>query len=98
MCNPIPQVNSELCNLCGLCVEACTCHAVEMGEQGPVFRCADDDTVQCVDELRCHCLCEEVCPTGAIECSYEIVVEERQGKSSPACISDQRLDSRSQES
>ncbi len=98
MSNPIPQINQELCNLCGLCVEACSCHSVEMGDQGPVFRCADDDTVKCVDESRCHCLCEEVCPTGAIECSYEIVVEEGQVTSSPGRNPGQRLDSHSEES
>ncbi|MGQ9493459.1 MAG: 4Fe-4S binding protein [Anaerolineae bacterium] len=75
---PIPQVNEELCTRCGLCVEVCSCPAVEMGEQGPLFHCAEDaylTSTQCVD---CGCLCEEVCPTGAIQCAFDIVLDDSQ--------------------
>ena len=92
MCNPLPQVNQQLCNLCGFCVEACSCSSLELGEQGPVFRCADDPEAQCLDEARCHCLCEEVCPTGAIECLYEIVLDESQDEP-PARVPKQGKDS-----
>ncbi len=96
MSSLLPRINQELCNLCGLCVEACSCQSVEMGEHGPVFRCADDAMVQCVEESQCHCLCEEVCPTGALECSYEIVLEDRQDDS-PACAAQRRMGSRPKE-
>ncbi|HEY71910.1 MAG: 4Fe-4S ferredoxin [Chloroflexi bacterium] len=65
-----PQVDRASCTLCGLCVEACRCHVVEMGERGPVFNCE-----LCPSTGACDCwyLCEEVCPTGAITCAFEIV-------------------------
>ncbi len=76
MSSPIPQVDNELCTRCGLCVEACFCQSLQMGEQGPVLECASDSFAVCVEDVRCDCLCEEVCPTGAIKCAYEIVSED----------------------
>ena len=72
-----PQVDEALCNLCGLCVEACPCHAVELGEKGPVFTCPEacPHSPPCVESASFCGLCEEVCPTGAITCSFEIVLE-----------------------
>jgi formate hydrogenlyase subunit 6/NADH:ubiquinone oxidoreductase subunit I len=95
MCNPLPQVNQQLCNLCGFCVEACSCSSLQMGEQGPVFRCAEDPEVPCLEESRCHCLCEEVCPTGAIKCFYEIVLGESQDNPT-ACVPKKSTDSHPQ--
>jgi formate hydrogenlyase subunit 6/NADH:ubiquinone oxidoreductase subunit I len=73
----LPQLDETLCNLCGLCVEACPCHAVKLGEQGPIFSCPDTcltaDT--CIARANGCSLCEEVCPTGAITCAFEIVLE-----------------------
>ncbi len=94
MSNPLPQINQQLCNLCGLCVEACNCRSLEMGEQGPVFHCAEEPEVACAEEARCHCLCEEVCPTGAIQCSYEILLEDSQDNP-PARTAGQRRDRQS---
>ncbi len=68
-----PQVDETRCTLCGLCVEACRCHAVELGERGPVFDCHKACPVP--GAYDCWCLCEEVCPTGAITCTFEIVAE-----------------------
>lgn len=82
MCKPLPKVDKELCTRCGLCVEACSCHSLEMGEQGPVFRCADESYSACPVDFECACLCEEVCPTGAIQCVFEIVLEDGQETSS----------------
>jgi formate hydrogenlyase subunit 6/NADH:ubiquinone oxidoreductase subunit I len=76
MVNPIPQVHEELCTRCGLCVEACLCRSLQMGEQGPVLSCMSESSVVCMENIRCDCLCEEVCPTGAIQCEYEIVSED----------------------
>ena len=73
----LPEVDESRCNLCGLCVEACACRAVQLGEKGPVFvapeRCLRQ--TECSADADCACLCEEVCPTGAISCSFEIVAE-----------------------
>jgi formate hydrogenlyase subunit 6/NADH:ubiquinone oxidoreductase subunit I len=68
-----PQVDETLCNLCGLCVEVCPCHAVELGERGPIFDCPKECII--TEGLENCCLCEEVCPTGAITCAFEIVLE-----------------------
>lgn len=78
MAKPLPQVNIELCTRCGLCVEACACPAVEMGEQGPVFHCAEVTCPIGLEDMECECICEEVCPTGAIQCTYEILLEDSQ--------------------
>lgn len=69
----LPQLDESLCNLCGLCVEACPCHAVELGERGPIFDCPE--VCLGTEGLEGCCLCEEVCPTGAITCAFEIVLE-----------------------
>jgi formate hydrogenlyase subunit 6/NADH:ubiquinone oxidoreductase subunit I len=78
----LPQVEETRCTLCGLCVEACPCHAVTLGEQEPVFACPEGCPGHCTDTeaLDCSCLCEEVCPTGAIACAFEIVLEADQGR------------------
>jgi len=77
-----PQVDEARCTLCGLCVEACPCQAIELGEKGPVFACPEScpHTAPCDEALGCSCLCEEVCPTGAITCAFEIVLEAEQSK------------------
>ncbi len=70
----LPQVDQDRCTLCGLCVEVCPCHAVELGERGAIFSC----TEKCSSIYACpgeNPLCEEVCPTGAITCAFEIVLE-----------------------
>lgn len=78
MKGPLPQISEELCIRCGLCVESCACLAVELGEQGPVFHCAEVSCPIGLEGMECACLCEEVCPTGAIQCAYEIVLEDSQ--------------------
>jgi formate hydrogenlyase subunit 6/NADH:ubiquinone oxidoreductase subunit I len=69
----LPQLDETLCNLCGLCVEACPCHAVKLGERGPIFDCPE--VCPGTEGPEVCCLCEEVCPTGAITCAFEIVME-----------------------
>lgn len=74
----LPQVDESLCTRCGLCVEACPCGAIRLGEGGPVFDCSElsQRSIECRDSGHgcCMYLCEEVCPTGAIRCSFEIVI------------------------
>jgi formate hydrogenlyase subunit 6/NADH:ubiquinone oxidoreductase subunit I len=71
----LPVVDQALCTLCGLCVEACPCHAVKLGEQGPVFACPEVCPSTGSEASNCCCLCEEICPTDAISCAFEIVFE-----------------------
>jgi formate hydrogenlyase subunit 6/NADH:ubiquinone oxidoreductase subunit I len=79
----LPQVDYTRCTLCGLCVEACLCGSVELGERGPVFNCPESCHSTCAATLGFFCLGEEVCPTGAITCSFEIVLESEQEVSGP---------------
>jgi len=95
----LPQVDKTRCTLCGLCVEACPCHAIELGEQGPVFACPEacPHTATCDEALGCSCLCEEVCPSGAISCAFEIVLEADQRKDADdgsASVKDEMLSPR----
>jgi formate hydrogenlyase subunit 6/NADH:ubiquinone oxidoreductase subunit I len=69
----LPQVDETRCTLCGLCVEACPCHAVKLGERRPMFDCPE--VCPGTGRPEVCCLCEEVCPTGAITCAFEIVLE-----------------------
>jgi 4Fe-4S ferredoxin len=64
----MPVVDQELCNLCGLCVEVCHCGALLLA----------GDSIVVVETMECgYCTeCEVVCPTGAIRCPYEIIIEE----------------------
>lgn len=78
----MPQVDETRCTLCGLCVEACPCHAVKLGDQGPIFSCPEvcPNVPVCAQGLGGCCLCEEVCPTGAITYAFEIILETDQDK------------------
>ncbi len=64
----MPEIDLEKCNGCGLCVDVCNCHAVVMVNNRAII----------IESKLCGwcALCEVVCPTGAIRCAYEIVIEE----------------------
>lgn len=64
----MPTIDPRLCNGCGLCVEVCRCNAWSLV----------DNVATVVETEECgYCTeCEAVCPTGAIRCSYEIVITE----------------------
>ena len=75
MIRMLPQFDAMLCTQCGLCAEACRCGSIEMAATGPVFHCPDVCSYEHADTVACDCLCEEVCPTGAISCAFDIVLE-----------------------
>jgi len=76
----LPDVDETRCTLCGLCVQACPCHAVQMADGGPIFFCPEvcPNDGACAELGGC-CLCEEACPSGAITWAYEIVMDTSQG-------------------
>lgn len=64
---PMPEINQDKCNLCGLCIEICRCNAIVLM----------NNVVTCIETEECHwcTLCEAICPTGALTCSFEIIIE-----------------------
>jgi MinD superfamily P-loop ATPase len=64
----MPVIDPEKCNGCGLCVSVCFCNAL-------VF-IGDIATVVETDECGWCTECEAVCPTEAISCAFEIVIED----------------------
>ena len=64
----MPLIDREKCNGCGLCISVCS-------DNGLVLV---DNVVTIVETVECvWCLeCEVVCPTSAIACPFEIVLEE----------------------
>ena len=64
----MPAIDVAKCNGCVLCIGVCGCGALAL--VGKVV--AVTETVEC-DWCRD---CELVCPTGAISCPFEIVVQQ----------------------
>ena len=64
----MPVIDLSKCNACGLCIDACACKAIVL----------ISSVVTVIETEACGwCLsCENICPTGAIACPYEIVVED----------------------
>ena len=65
----MPVIDLEKCNGCGLCISVCLCGALVMVDK--VI------TVVATEDCEWGTMCEAVCPTGAICCPFEIVVEGR---------------------
>ena len=68
----IPEIDRDKCDGCGLCVGVCSCQTLVLV----------DNTVEVREKRECHqctrwcTMCEMVCPTGAIQCPFEVVTEE----------------------
>ena len=81
----LPEVDDARCGRCGLCVQVCPWHAVQMGESGPRFSCPDACAVAGVHaELGFYCMCEEACPSGAISWPFDIVMATSQSGERPS--------------
>lgn len=65
----MPLVDPEKCDGCGLCVSVCRCQALVLV----------DRRITIIESRLCGwCTqCEAVCPTDAIRCPFEIVIEDR---------------------
>lgn len=70
----LPEINQELCVLCGDCVPSCPSGALAMGADRIVL-----------DEARCtYCGdCEDICPVGAIALPYQVVLRSRSAAAPP---------------
>ena len=66
----MPVIDWGKCNDCGLCVDICVCGVFVMTDEGV--------SVVEVEECSWCTLCEVICPTGAISCPFEIVIENNQ--------------------
>ena len=64
----MPLINSEKCNGCGLCIRVCSCRSLVL-VNNVITIIEKEECVWCTE-------CEAVCPTGAISCPFEIVIEE----------------------
>ena len=72
---PSPHYDPTRCTRCGLCVAACPCHAASLTDDGVMFACdrCCGHSPDCPTLRHCLWPCEEVCPTGAIQCAFDIV-------------------------
>ena len=68
----MPVIDQEKCNGCGLCISVCSCNVLVLVENIATVV----EVKECPWCTRWCTLCEDVCPTGAIVCPFEIVIEE----------------------
>lgn len=66
----MPVINLVKCNGCGLCIDVCARNAI--------VRVSSVVTIIETEECGWCLQCEVICPTGALVCPYEIVLESNQ--------------------
>ena len=64
----MPMIDRQKCNGCGLCISVCNCNALIMVD--------NIITIIETDECSWCTQCEAVCPTGAISCYFEVIIED----------------------
>ncbi len=64
----MPYIDIDKCNGCGLCISVCYCKALKLVD--------NIVTVRETDECGWCTQCEAICPSGAISCAFDIVIEE----------------------
>jgi ferredoxin len=64
----MPVIDPNKCDGCGLCVGVCHLNALTIV----------NNTITIIETVECDwCTdCELVCPTGAISCPFEIIIQE----------------------
>jgi len=64
----MPVIDEDKCDGCGLCVSVCTCGGLQI----------INHVVKPISGVKCAwcATCELVCPSGAISCPFDIVIEE----------------------
>jgi MinD superfamily P-loop ATPase len=64
----MPVIDPQKCDGCGLCVGVCHLNALVIV----------DNIITIIETVECDwCTdCELVCPTGAISCPFEIIIQE----------------------
>ena len=71
----MPIVDLSKCNGCGLCVEVCMCERLSIVDGVVHIR----SMIECFDCQHCTkwcTMCELVCPTGAIQCPFDVITED----------------------
>jgi NAD-dependent dihydropyrimidine dehydrogenase PreA subunit len=69
----MPVIYPDKCDGCGLCISVCQCKVLVL--VGKVVTVVPKN--ECKSCNTWCTLCEDVCPTGAITCPFDITVEER---------------------
>ena len=69
----MPIIYPEKCDGCGLCVGVCQCKVLVLVNNIVTFKYKE----KCKTCKTWCTRCEDVCPTGAITCPFDIIVEER---------------------
>ena len=64
----MPVIDRQKCNGCGLSISVCNCNALIMVD--------NIITIIETDECSWCTQCEAVCPTGAISCYFEVIIED----------------------
>ena len=67
----MPLIDQDKCRGCGLCVDICGCHNIEIVKQKAVIVAKNS----CKGCQRWCTLCEDICPNKAVYCAFEVVIE-----------------------